>query len=155
MNKVYLSGNLTKDPELKSTQSGKSYVRVGVAVKRTFSKDKDAVDFLNLMAWGKTAEFLAKWFNKGSRVLIEGCLQSSTYEKNGTKHTVVEVIIDQIFPDFLFGSSSIHDTREADDGCCHQPVIIPFIPSKIIIELFKHEILSIRHTPRILAFKFI
>lgn len=96
MNKVILSGNLTRDPDLKTTQSGKSYVRVGVAVKRTFSKDKDAVDFLNLMAWGKTAEFLAKWFNKGSRVLIEGNLQTSTYEKNGTKQTAIEIIVDQI-----------------------------------------------------------
>lgn len=96
MNKVYLSGNLTKDPELKSTQSGKSYVRVAIAVKRPFSKDKDAVDFINLMAWEHNAKFLAKWFSKGSRVLIEGCLQTRSYEKDGIKHNVVEVLIDQI-----------------------------------------------------------
>lgn len=72
MNKIFLTGNLTKDPELKSTQSGKNYVRVAIAVKRPFSKDKDAVDFLNLMAWEHNAKFLAKWFNKGSHAQSNG-----------------------------------------------------------------------------------
>ena len=72
MNKVILMGNLTRDPEVRYTQSGKAYARMGIAIRRQFSKDKDAVDFFNLVAWDKTAEFCGKYFQKGSRALIEG-----------------------------------------------------------------------------------
>ena len=64
MNKVFLSGNLTRDVEVRQTQTGKTYARTGIAVKRPFSKD--AVDFFNLTAWDKTAEFMGKWFLAGS-----------------------------------------------------------------------------------------
>lgn len=95
MNKVFLSGNLTRDPELKTTQSGKSYVRVGIAVKRPYVKD--AVDFFNLVAWDKTAEVLAKWFAKGSRAIVEGRLQTGSYEnKDGVKINTVEIIVENV-----------------------------------------------------------
>ena len=94
MNKVFLSGNLTRDPEVRYTQSGKSFARVGLAVKRPFSKD--AVDFFNLVAWEKTADFLGKWFKKGNRILIDGRLQTSTYEKNGVKINSTEVLIENV-----------------------------------------------------------
>ena len=106
MNKVFLSGNLTRDPEVRYTQSGKAYARMGIAVKRQFSKDKDAVDFINLVAWDKTAEFCGKYFMKGSRVLVEGRLQTSTYEnKDGVKVNAVDVVIENI----EFGSSKRSD----------------------------------------------
>lgn len=92
MNRVILSGNLTRDPEIRYTQSGKAYARCGIAVNRPYSKD--AVDFSNLLAWEKTAEFIGKYFKKGSRILIEGRLQTSSYEKDGVKHTGVDVIVD-------------------------------------------------------------
>lgn len=63
MNKVFLSGNITKDPEVRYTQSGKAFARMGIAVKRSFGKD--AVDFFNLVAWEKTAEFCGKHFKVG------------------------------------------------------------------------------------------
>lgn len=111
MNKVFLSGNLTRDPELKTTQSGKSYVRVGIAVKRPYVKE--AVDFFNLVAWEKTAEVLAKWFAKGSRALIEGRLQTGFYEnKDGVKINTVDVIVENV----EFGSSKkSDDTPKSDD----------------------------------------
>ena len=97
MNKVILMGNLTRDPEVRYTQSGKAYARMGIAVRRQFSKDKDAVDFFNLVAWDKTAEFCGKYFQKGSRALIEGRLQTSSYEnKDGVKVNSVEILIDNI-----------------------------------------------------------
>lgn len=97
MNKVFLLGNLTRDPELKSTQSGKNYVRVGIAVKRSFTKDKDAVDFFNLVAWDQKAEFLSKYFSKGSRAIIEGRLQTGSYEnKDGVKVNTVEIIVENV-----------------------------------------------------------
>lgn len=97
MNKVYLTGNLTRDPEVRYTSSGKAYARLGIAVNRPFSKDKDSVDFFNLLAWEKTAEFIGKHFNKGSRMVIEGRLQTSKYKgKDGNEITSVEVVIDNV-----------------------------------------------------------
>lgn len=95
MNKVFLMGNLARDPELKQTQSGKSYVRTAIAVNRPFSKNKE-VDFFNLLAWNQTAEFLSKYFPKGSKALIEGRLQTNSYEKDGNKINAIEVVVDQV-----------------------------------------------------------
>ena len=97
MNKVILMGNLTKDPELRYTQSGKAVVKVGIAVRRPFSKEKDATDFFNLVAWDKTAEFFGRYLAKGSKVLIEGRLQNNDYtDKNGVKHYAVDVIVENV-----------------------------------------------------------
>lgn len=97
MNKVFLSGNLTRDPEVRYTQAGKAYARMGIAVRRQFSKDKDAVDFFNLVAWEKTAEFCGRYMTKGTRVLVEGRLQTSSYEnKDGVKVNSIDIMIDNI-----------------------------------------------------------
>lgn len=107
MNKIFLSGNLTRDPELKHTQSGKTFVRVGIAVNRPFAKD--AVDFFNLVAWDKTAEFLGKYFTKGQKAIIEGRLQTSTYEnRDGAKVNAVDVIVENV----EFASSKRDDNRD-------------------------------------------
>ena len=93
MNKVILSGNLTREPELRQTVSGKSRLAVGIAVKRN---NKDA-DFFNLVAWDKTAEFIAKYFGKGSKIFIEGRLQTNNYDdKNGIRHYGVDVIVENV-----------------------------------------------------------
>lgn len=94
LNKVFLSGNLTRDVEVRYTQSGKAFARMGIAVKRQFAKD--AVDFFNLVVWEKTAEFCGKHMHKGSRVLVEGRLQTNSYEKDGVKHNTVDILIDNI-----------------------------------------------------------
>lgn len=98
MNKIFLSGRLTKDPEVRYSQSGTAYTRVSIAVDRPFSKDKDkSVDFFNLVVFGKTAEFLGKWFSKGSKILVEGRLQNSTYkDKEGNDRIATEVIVDNV-----------------------------------------------------------
>lgn len=97
MNKIFLSGNLTRDPEVRYSQSGKAYARMGIAVRRPFSKDKEAVDFFNLVAWEKTAEFCGRYMTKGTRILVEGRLQTSTYEnKDGVKVNAVDVVVDNI-----------------------------------------------------------
>lgn len=107
MNKVILMGNLTRDPEVKHTQSGKAWARVGIAVNRPFAKD--TVDFFNLVAWDKTAEFLGKYFVKGQKALIEGRLQTSTYEnKDGVKVNSVDVIVDNV----EFADSKRPDNRD-------------------------------------------
>lgn len=94
MNKVYLSGNLTHDVEVKYTQSGKAYARAGIAVNRPFSKDK-AVDFFNLLIWDKSAEAMNKYLAKGSRILVEGRLQTSKYkDKDGNERTSTEIVVE-------------------------------------------------------------
>ena len=118
MNKVFLSGNLTRDPEVRYTQNGKAYARMGIAVNRPFSKEK-AVDFFNLVAWEKTAEFCGRYLRKGSRVLVEGRLQTSSYEnKDGVKVNAVDVIIENIeFADSKrAGDGGGSETRSANDG---------------------------------------
>lgn len=109
MNKVILCGHLTRDVEIRHGQST-DVARVGIAVNRPFSKDK-AVDFFNLTAFGKTAEFMSKYLGKGSRVLIEGRLQTSTYEKDGVKRTATDIIIEQV--EFAGGK---RDNRDKDFG---------------------------------------
>ena len=96
MNKVFLSGNLTRDAEVRYGQSGKAYAKMGIAVNRPYSKEK-TVDFFNLTAFGKTAEFCGRYMMKGTRVLVEGTLQTSTYEnKDGVKVTGWDILIDNI-----------------------------------------------------------
>ena len=96
MNKVFLSGNLTRDPEVRYTQAGKPYARMGIAVNRPYSKEK-VTDFFNLTAWDKTAEFCGRYLVKGTRVLVEGRLQNYSYEgQDGTKRSGVDVIVENI-----------------------------------------------------------
>ena len=96
MNKVFLSGNLTRDPEVRYTQTGKAYTKFGIAINRRY-KDKESVDFFNLVAWDKTAEFCGRYMTKGTRVLVEGRLQTSSYEnKDGVKVNSIDIMIDNI-----------------------------------------------------------
>ena len=96
MNRVFLSGNLTRDPEVRYTQSGKAYARMGIAVNRPYSKEK-VTDFFNLVAWDKTAEFCGHYMQKGSRVVVEGRLQTSSYEnKDGVKVNSIDIVVDNI-----------------------------------------------------------
>ena len=95
MNKVILSGNLTRDPEVRYTQSGKPMARMGIAVSRPFSKDQ--TDFFTLVAWDKQAEFCGRYLKKGSSVIVEGRVENDNYEdKNGVKHYGTRIPIDRI-----------------------------------------------------------
>lgn len=94
MNKVFLSGNLTRDPEVRYTNTGKAYMHGSIAVNHARSKNQSA-DFYNVVAWDKTAEFISKYFRKGSRILIEGRLQTSKYKnKDGVDVTGVDIVIE-------------------------------------------------------------
>ena len=89
MNTVVLSGRMTKDPELKYTSGGKANVRFTLAVQRT----KDEADFVNCVAWEKTAENIAEYFGKGNRILIQGRLSVNSYEQNGEKRKFTRVLV--------------------------------------------------------------
>lgn len=95
MNRVYLIGRLCADPELKMTNGGKSVITFTVAVNRQGQKSES--DFLDCVAWEKTAEFICKYFQKGSPIVIEGAIQTRTYEdKNGQKRKAVEINVKNV-----------------------------------------------------------
>ncbi|WP_297597343.1 single-stranded DNA-binding protein [uncultured Cetobacterium sp.] len=92
MNLVVLIGRLTRDPELKFGQSGKAYSKFSLAVDRPFSKGE--ADFINCVAFGKTAELIGEYLRKGKKVAINGKLQMNRYEVNGEKRTSYDVVVD-------------------------------------------------------------
>jgi single-strand DNA-binding protein len=98
MNKVILIGRLVKDPEVKTTQSQIAFCGFTIAVDRKFKTNgEEQADFISCVAWRQQAEFLGKYFQKGSRVAVIGNLQSRTYDDaNGKKIYVTEVVCDEI-----------------------------------------------------------
>lgn len=97
-NMVLLGGRLTADPEIKKTQSGKSVVSFTMAVSRRGTKESEQqADFINCVAWEKTAETIANFFKRGSSIYIVGELQVRSYTANdGSKRYVTEVIVRDI-----------------------------------------------------------
>lgn len=96
MNHIIITGNLYKDPELKYLQDGKSLTKFGVANNEGWG-DKKQTNFINCVAFNKTAEAIANYTSKGSKVLIEGKLQMGNYiNKEGVKVYTTEIIVNQI-----------------------------------------------------------
>ena len=98
MNNVILLGRLTKDPELRRTQSDVSVAAFTVAVNRPYQKDKERqADFIDCVAWRGTADFVARYFAKGDPIVVEGRLQARSYEdKQGNKRKAYEVVCDNV-----------------------------------------------------------
>lgn len=99
MNKVILMGNLARDPEVTYSQgSNLAIARFAIAVNRRFARDgEDSTDFFNCTAFGKTAEFVEKYFHKGSRMLLSGRVQNDNYtNKNGEKVYSVQIIAEEV-----------------------------------------------------------
>jgi len=99
MNKVVLIGRLTKDPELRYTPSNNTSVcQFTVAVDRRFkSEGQPQADFIQIVAWRQTAEFVAKYFTKGSRIAITGSIQTRTWDDNsGNRRYITEVVADEV-----------------------------------------------------------
>ena len=93
MNKVVLVGRLTRDPEIRHTQSGAAVASFSLAVSR---RKKDEADFVPVTAWNKTAELIEKYVKKGDRVGIAGRIQTGSYEKDGRKVYTFDVIADDL-----------------------------------------------------------
>lgn len=98
LNKIILMGRLVRDPELNTTNSGIAVCKFTVAVNRPYQKDKEKqADFINVTAWRGTAEFVSKYFNKGSIIIVEGKLQNNDYtDKEGVKHYSMQVMADNV-----------------------------------------------------------
>lgn len=99
MNKVVLVGRLARDPELRTTQSGTAVVSFTVACDRRFVRqgEERQADFIQCVAWNKTAEFVSRYFTKGMRIALDGRIQTRSYDdQNGNKRYVTEVITEDV-----------------------------------------------------------
>lgn len=127
MNNVFLFGRLVRDPELRYTNSGTAFGRFTVAVDRGLSKDKKAeqeakgqptADFISCTAWGKTAEIIAQYFSKGNRIIVNGRIQTGSYEKDdGKKVYTTDVVVDKFFfVESSNGSTSNNNSYQNDQS---------------------------------------
>lgn len=97
MNLVVLMGRVTSDIEVKKTQSGVSVARFNVAVDRPSKKGEEKkTDFISIVAWRGTAEFVGKYFRKGQMIAIEGSIQTGSYEKDGVKRNTFDILANNV-----------------------------------------------------------
>ena len=100
LNKVIIMGRLTADPELKQTPSGIATCRFSVAVNRNYTSKETGerqTDFINVVAWRNTAEFINRYFSKGKMIIVEGSLRNNNYtDQNGVKHYSMDVQADNV-----------------------------------------------------------
>lgn len=113
MNRVYLIGNLTRDPELAVTNSGVSVCRFSIAVSRRYSnaEGERETDFFNIVVWRAQGENCHKYLKKGSKCAVSGSLQNRSYDaQDGSKRTVTEIIADEV--EFLTSKSGSDSASE-------------------------------------------
>ena len=103
LNKVVLAGRMTADPELKQTPSGVSVLSFSIAINRGYvSKNSEQgerqADFINVVAWRQTAEFISKYFKKGNMVALEGSIQTRSWDdQDGKKRYATDVVVNQVY----------------------------------------------------------
>ena len=122
MNNLVLIGNLVRNPELKYTQGGTARCNFTLAVSRGLSKEKKAeaeqkkqptADFINCVCWGKTAELIGRYFNKGSQIAVQGRIQTGSYEaQDGTRRYTTDVVVDRF--EFIGSGGQKENQRNAD-----------------------------------------
>ncbi len=124
-NQVILMGNLTRDPELRSTPSGQSVCNFGLALNRAYKNSEgewvEATDFVDIVAWGPLGERVAQYLTKGRAALVNGRLQSRSWEQDGAKRSKVEVVAQDVT--FLGGPGGASaPAGGADDSAKAAPV---------------------------------
>ena len=98
LNCAVVMGRLVADPEVRQTPSGVSVCRFTVAVDRSYVKqgEQRQADFIDILAWRQTAEFVGKYFQKGSMIAVQGSIQTGSYEKDGIKRRTFEIVADNV-----------------------------------------------------------
>ncbi len=128
MNKVLLSGRLTKDAEIRNADSDKKVARCTLAVNRDFKKEGDGpnADFIGLVAFKNQANFLEKYGKKGTKFIVTGRIQTGSYEKDGSKIYTTDVIVENL--EFAESKNSGDQPGDANDGFNDLPDldVIPF-----------------------------
>lgn len=123
LNKVILIGRITADPELKQSQSGLSVCSFSIGINRRTKGDQgqQTVDFLNIVAWRRQAEFVCKYFKKGQAILICGQIQTRSYtDKQNNKRTAVEVVADEV---------SFVGNKESSTEAKNEAPTQPYVPT--------------------------
>lgn len=116
LNRCIIMGRLTRDPELRRTQSGKAVTSVTLAVDRDFKgqNGEKETDFIDIVAWGKTAEFLCNYFSKGRMAVAEGRLQVRDWtDKDGGKRRSAEIVAERVY--FADSKRNGQEFEELDD----------------------------------------
>lgn len=121
LNHIAIMGRLTRDPELKTTNSGIPVVSFSIAVDRDFA-DKESgergVDFIDVTAWRHTAEFVSRYFTKGRMAVVSGRLQTRNWtDKDGNKRKAVEIVADNVY----FGDSKRNDSETTSPAAPSAP----------------------------------
>ena len=118
LNKVILMGNMTADPELKQTTSGISVCSFSIGVNRRYSKadqGQQSVDFINIVTWRQQAEFVSRYFKKGSSIIVCGSIQTRNWtDNNGQKRYATEVVADEV--SFGAPAASQNNTERAQNN---------------------------------------
>lgn len=133
MNRVDIVGRLYQDVELKTSQSGKSIARTGIAVQRKYknSEGKYDSDFINIIAFGPTADFISKYFSKGQMIGVTGSIQTGSYtNKNGQKVYTTDVVVDAA----EFVESKSNNTQQAQKHAAQETDFMS-VPDAIAEEL--------------------
>jgi single-strand DNA-binding protein len=122
-NTITIVGNITRDPELRYTPGGQANVRLGVAVNRKWQDRssgewQEATSFFDVIAWRELAENVNESLKKGARVIVTGRLEQRTWEQEGNKRSVVEIIADEIAPSLRWATAKVEKTerRSGDQG---------------------------------------
>ena len=143
LNKVMLMGRLTNEPELRYSPSGVAVVRFGIAVQRSYVKqgEERQTDFINIVAFRATAEFVGKWFTKGQLIVIVGSLQSRKWEdKEGKTQYGMDVVAEEVH----FGESKKdRDSAPAPRQESSSDSQIPREPSKKIDDSFDDNFMPV------------
>ncbi|MEZ5215191.1 MAG: single-stranded DNA-binding protein [Ilumatobacteraceae bacterium] len=117
---VTLVGNLTRDPELRFTNSGRAVVSFGLAVNRRYQVNgewQEQTSFFNIQAWGQLGENAAQSLNKGSRAIVSGRLEQRQYEtRDGEQRNIVEVVADEIGPSLRWATAQVERTQRTEGG---------------------------------------
>ena len=125
MNKVYLIGNLTRDPEMRSTNTGIPVCNFSIAVNRRFKNaqtGQQETDFFNIVAWRQLAELCSRYLAKGRKVAVSGSIQTRTYEaQDGSKRSAFDIVADEV--EFLSSAQA-----GASSGEYHTPSPAPAAP---------------------------
>jgi single-strand DNA-binding protein len=127
INKVVLGGRLTSDVELKQTPSGVSVCSFSIAINRKYAKEgEQQADFINCQAWRGTAEFISKYFRKGSSICITGSIHTRSWnDQNGNKRYATEVVADEAM---FVDSKGSEDAPNAQNGSQSKFEPSPYIP---------------------------
>ena len=120
-NSITIVGNITRDPELRFTPSGQANARLGVAVNRRWQDRSsgewnEATSFFDVICWRELAENVSESLKRGARVIVTGRLEQRTWEQEGNKRSVVEIIADEVAPSLRWATAKVEKTERRSGG---------------------------------------